>query len=67
MAMPGMSGKEVLPGLQEINAEVKVVLSSGFRGDKRVSEAIEAGTCGFIQKPYTMKELLSSVAEVLSL
>jgi len=67
MAMPGMSGKEVLPGLQKINAEVKVVLSSGFRGDKRVSEAIEAGTCGFIQKPYTMKELLSSVADALSL
>ena len=67
MAMPGMSGKEVLPGLQEISAEVKVVLSSGFRGDKRVTEAIEAGNCGFIQKPYTMKELLDSVAEVLSL
>jgi len=65
IAMPKMSGLEVFQKMKKVNPEVKVLVVSGFRQDKRISEAIREGARGFIQKPYTMAELSKKIKEVL--
>jgi len=65
MIMPELSGKEAYLKFREINPEVKVILSSGFKQDKRVRDVLELGITNFIQKPYTMKNLAKTVFEVI--
>jgi signal transduction histidine kinase/CheY-like chemotaxis protein len=58
MAMPKLSGKDTYVELRRIDASVKVLMTSGFRQDPRVREALALGVAGFIQKPYSLRELL---------
>ncbi len=66
MVMPGISGEETFAKLREVDPEVKVILSSGYSIDSRIRNIMERGCKGFLQKPYTMKELSRIVRSVLS-
>lgn len=66
MAMPELSGKDVFKRLIEINPDVKVILASGFKHDRRIKEALELGVKQFIEKPYTLQKLSETVHNVLS-
>jgi PAS domain S-box-containing protein len=59
MAMPGLSGKEIDP-------QVKVILSSGYKQDQRVADVLKLGINGFVQKPFTVNSLLMEVIKVLN-
>ena len=65
MVMPKKSGKETFTELKEINEDVKVALSSGFKRDERVNEIMQMGVKGFIQKPYTIDVLSRIVASLV--
>ncbi|MCP4217404.1 MAG: response regulator [bacterium] len=65
MAMPELSGKETFLRLKEIDADVKVLLASGFRHEDRVNALLEQGVKQFIQKPYTLKKLAAAIKETL--
>jgi len=65
MIMPGMSGKEVYERLKKINPDVKVLLSSGYSIEGQATEIIDNGCDGFIQKPFSMKEMSGKLAEIL--
>ena len=65
MAMPKKSGKEVFIELKKINENVKVVLSSGYRQDQRVEETMNLGIGEFLQKPYSLKQLMDILERVL--
>ncbi|MBN1970461.1 MAG: response regulator [Candidatus Delongbacteria bacterium] len=65
MAMPVMSGKEAFVEMQKINPDVKVLMASGFKQDDRVKESILRGVRGFISKPFSMNELISSVKKYI--
>jgi len=66
MILPGMSGSQVLAMLREIDPGVRVVLSSGYGLQGEVQKVMEAGCRGFIQKPYSMKELSGFLHRILS-
>ena len=61
MVMPGTSGLEACRQLQEINPNVKVILSSGYSSAEVVREARSAGALGFIGKPYSLEELSTTL------
>jgi len=63
--MPDIGGGEAYDRIKEINPEVKVLLSSGYSIDSEAKDILARGCDGFIQKPFTMKELSQSVREVL--
>lgn len=65
MAMPKISGKETYLELKRIRPDLKVVLASGFRQDKRVQEALDLGVNEFIQKPYSMLELAKKIKSAI--
>jgi DNA-binding NtrC family response regulator len=51
--------------MKEINPNVKVLLTSGYGIDGQATEILERGCNGFIQKPFTMKDLSTKIKEVL--
>ena len=66
MTMPGMSGGETFDAIKEINAEVKIILSSGFSNDGQAKEILDRGCNGFIQKPFKIKTLVSKINQVMN-
>ncbi|MCP4217732.1 MAG: response regulator [bacterium] len=66
MAMPELSGKDTYIRLKQIDANVKVLLASGFKNEARVNALLEQGVKDFIQKPYTLKKLAASMYKALN-
>ncbi len=52
--MPVLSGKEIFILLKEIDPNVKVIVTSGYEQDDRVSFTMGHGAMGFLRKPYTL-------------
>ena len=65
MIMPEMGGGEVYDCLKEINPHVKVLLSSGYSINGEATEIIKRGCNGFVQKPFSIKELSQRIREIL--
>jgi len=63
--MPDTGGSEAYGKIKEINRKIKVLLSSGYGIDGHVAEILDRGCDGFIQKPFTIKELSQSIRKVL--
>jgi PAS domain S-box-containing protein len=66
MIMPDMGGGETYDKIKVINPNAKVLLSSGYSIDGQAKEILARGCNGFIQKPFTIRELSQSVSGVLS-
>ena len=65
MIMPNMSGGKTYDILKEINPDVKVLLSSGYSINGQATEILGRGCSGFIQKPFSMKELSRKLRGIL--
>ena len=63
--MPEMGGGQIFDRLTEIQPDVKVLLSSGYSIDGEARELIKRGCKGFIQKPFSLKQLSRKVKEML--
>ena len=64
LIMPGMSGLEAYGRLKDINPGVKVILSSGYSSGRIRSEAVEAGSPQFLEKPFTLEELSQALQKI---
>jgi CheY-like chemotaxis protein len=65
MIMPVMNGKDCFTALQELDPDVRVILSSGFSREEDLEEMKACGLKGFIRKPYLSGPLSQSVYEAL--
>ena len=65
MIMPQMGGGETYDRLKELFPSIKVMLSSGYTIDGQAKEILERGCNGFIQKPFTLREISKAIREVL--
>jgi len=65
MIMPGMSGKETYEALKTLNPRVKILLSSGYSMKDQATRILENGCDGFIQKPFSIKDLSHKMREIL--
>ncbi len=65
MIMPGMGGGETYDRMKEINPDLKVLLSSGYSLKGQVSEILERGCDGFIQKPFDITDLSRRIRQIL--
>ena len=63
--MPEMGGRDAFLALQKINPEVSAILSTGYDLNLAAQEILEQGVMGFIQKPYTLEQFSSVLADVL--
>jgi two-component system response regulator FixJ len=65
--MTNMSGLALQARLQERGIGLKIIFISGRADIENTVQAIKGGAIDFIEKPYTGKQLLSSVEEALRL
>jgi CheY-like chemotaxis protein len=65
--MPDIGGKETFEQLRKMNSSVNLLLSSGYSLDDHTKEILEKGGRGFIQKPFSMRELSARISEILDL
>ena len=64
MKMP-YNGCTAFLKLKQINADVKVLISSGYAQDQKIRDMMAQGCSGFIQKPFRIKELSQKILEIL--
>lgn len=65
MVMPVMDGKEAFVKMKEIHPDCPILISSGYLKDHSIEELMSLGLSGFINKPYTRKELHKTLRRVL--
>jgi len=65
LIMPDVDGKHCLQELLEMNPQVKAIIASGYSARWPVSEVMQGGLRGFVEKPYRVKDLLRTVRRVL--
>lgn len=63
--MPDITGDLVYAELKAINPGIKVIISSGFRKDHRVENALREGADLFLSKPYTIQKINKALLGLL--
>jgi CheY-like chemotaxis protein len=65
IGLPRMSGQDAFMLMKEVNAEVKVILASGYIEPHVKAALVAAGAKSVIHKPYVPDEILSQIRKVL--
>jgi PAS domain S-box-containing protein len=65
MMMPSMDGSTTIRTLQKINPQLKSVAMSGLVTSDKLTAAVNAGVKTFLTKPFTAKELLQTLQQLL--
>ncbi|TVQ92894.1 MAG: PAS domain-containing hybrid sensor histidine kinase/response regulator [Deltaproteobacteria bacterium] len=65
LTMPGMDGAEVLEALRATDAEVRVVLSSGYSEQEATGRLAGRGEAVFLQKPFRYDDLVDAIARAV--
>ncbi len=65
LIMPEMDGRLCLTEILRIEPDAKVIMASGYSENGLVNGVMAAGARGFVQKPYNMRQLLTTAREVL--
>jgi DNA-binding NtrC family response regulator len=63
LKMPGLSGIDVLREIKKKNADIEVVVITGYGSPQNLQEATRYGAGDFITKPFNMPDLINSVAK----
>jgi len=61
LSMPKLKGDEVFREIKKLNDNVKVILMSGYNDQELSQKLVGRGFAGFIQKPFSIKELLKII------
>ncbi|MCC6367554.1 MAG: response regulator [Bryobacterales bacterium] len=65
IALPQLRGPQLVARLREIQPEMKVLYMSGFTDDPSLASGLQPPDAGFLQKPFTLNSLTSTVRAVL--
>lgn len=63
--LPDINGDQVYPQLKAVNANVLVVLISGYSVNKQINALLHQGCADFIQKPFQTQSLTAKIRLVL--
>lgn len=66
MIMPGLGGKEVFFHLMSQDPQARVLVCSGYAKDGDIEKILQSGGKGFLQKPFSMKDICEKVKEALA-
>ena len=63
MNMPQIDGPATVRALRQVDPDVKIIASSGFRTKAETAQTV--GECEFLAKPYSVTNLLETLGRVL--
>ena len=62
MMMPAMSGVATINALLQVNADVRIIVLTGFATEAQKEAAMAAGATEFLAKPFTIEKLLATLS-----
>ena len=65
LIMPKMSGKEAFSEIKEIQADAKILISTGYTVNDTIEGFLNQGCHGFIQKPFSLNEFAGALRKIL--
>jgi PAS domain S-box-containing protein len=65
LVMPGMNGKELAEKIKEMKPNIKILFTSGYTDSHIVRGGELEKDLNFLQKPYSIPELMSKVRQIL--
>jgi two-component system cell cycle sensor histidine kinase/response regulator CckA len=65
VVMPEMDGPTLLKELRKSNPDLKIVFVSGYAEDAFEKSLPDSSQYNFLPKPFTLKQLVSSVKEAM--
>lgn len=65
LSMPGISGEKLTEKIREVNANVPIVLCSGFSKDINKENIDSYGIAGFLNKPIKLSDLLATAEKLI--
>jgi signal transduction histidine kinase/ActR/RegA family two-component response regulator len=65
LIMAGMGGKRCLEEMLKIDPEVKIVVMTGYAVDDHVTQALERGAKGVLNKPFRAEEIGKMIRRIL--
>lgn len=66
LKMPHMDGRETLAKMQEIDPNVRALLSTGYGLNEESQEVLDEGAKGLIAKPYRLEDLSEALRNMLT-
>lgn len=63
--MPGMNGFELMDELKKRNVQIRTVVLALQKSDKDITRGLEYGAVDFIEKPFSPREMVARVKEIL--
>ena len=63
MTMPRMNGETAARRMREIDADVPIILMSGFDEGEMATRFRDAGMAGFVQKPFEIRTLRETLRQ----
>jgi DNA-binding NtrC family response regulator len=66
-AMPGMNGLELLGHFQKEFESLPVIIMTAYGRKELVIAALQNGCAGYVEKPFTLEELMPEIERVTSL
>ncbi len=65
LRMPSVPGEEVVSFIHKNQPTTKVIVISGYSSQYAVNQSVKNGASAFISKPFSIKELIQTVSNVL--
>jgi len=65
LTMPGMDGQQVFEAVRALNAQLPVLLMSGFSESEATAKFAGQGLAGFIQKPFEISALVERLSSAI--
>lgn len=61
MIMPGLNGSDLFDQMIKLNPTAKIIITSGYSFNSNIENLISAGASSFLQKPFSIDELIKHV------
>ena len=65
MMLPDADGKRLYHELKSAQPDLPIILCSGHAVEEPVKQLLDNGACGFLQKPFSTKELAAKIKSVV--
>ena len=65
LTMPNLDGEQTFCELRRVDPKVRVLMSSGYNEQEVVHKFLGKGLAGFIQKPYSSREMSGKLQKIL--
>lgn len=66
LGLPKVSGLEVIRTIKKLNEDARIVVTTGYLEPELKSELFAAGVTDYVQKPYTVPDIVQRISHHLS-